>query len=85
MPNGPKIKDPAAVALGSRTSKRKATAARENGKLGGRPVTLCQRCRKPKSAHFRLTNANGVFFQCPNEWSGKSFGPGTFQPTEEKP
>lgn len=32
-----KIKDPAAVALGSIKSRRKAKAARENGKRGGRP------------------------------------------------
>jgi hypothetical protein len=34
-----KIKNPAAVALGSIKSKKKARAARENGKKGGRPVT----------------------------------------------
>ena len=31
------VKNPAAVALGSIKSERKAAAARENGKLGGRP------------------------------------------------
>lgn len=32
-----RTKNPAAVALGSLTSKKKAMAARENGKNGGRP------------------------------------------------
>jgi hypothetical protein len=30
-------KNPAAVALGKRKSKKKAAASRKNGKLGGRP------------------------------------------------
>ena len=33
------MKNPAAVALGSMTSKKKATAARKNGKKGGRLST----------------------------------------------
>jgi hypothetical protein len=33
-------KNPAAVALGKIKSKRKAAAARRNGKLGGRPKTI---------------------------------------------
>jgi hypothetical protein len=37
-------KDPAAVALGSRTSIKKAQAVRENGKLGGRPRLDVPRC-----------------------------------------
>lgn len=33
-------KNPAAVALGSITSEKKAKAARENGKKGGRPYSM---------------------------------------------
>ncbi|MDP8990441.1 MAG: hypothetical protein M3N41_10240 [Acidobacteriota bacterium] len=36
-------KDPAAVALGSRRTKRKAKSSAANGKLGGRP-TVADRC-----------------------------------------
>lgn len=41
-----RIKNPAAVALGSMKSKKKAAASRRNGKLGGRPkLTDLQRQR----------------------------------------
>lgn len=37
-------KNPAAVALGSIKSKKKARAARANGKKGGRPRKVCKYC-----------------------------------------
>lgn len=36
-------KNPAAVALGSIRSKKKAASSRENGKLGGRPKKVVDR------------------------------------------
>lgn len=42
-------KNPAAVALGSMKSEKKAHAARENGKKGGRPRE-CESCEK-KATH----------------------------------
>jgi len=42
-------KNPAAVALGSIRSEKKAKAARENGKLGGRPK------KKPEASPSHLT------------------------------
>jgi hypothetical protein len=45
------MKNPAAVALGKMKSAAKSKAARENGKLGGRP-------RKPKRVTRRANDPN---------------------------
>ena len=45
------MKNPAAVALGKMKSAAKSKAARENGKLGGRP-------RKPKRVARRANDEN---------------------------
>jgi hypothetical protein len=50
MPDLRTMKNPAAVALGKMKSAAKSKAARENGKLGGRP-------RKPKRVARRANNA----------------------------
>lgn len=39
-------KNPAAIALGSIKSKKKARSSSENGKLGGRPkIVRCKECK----------------------------------------
>lgn len=61
-----KIKNPAAVALGSIKSKKKAKAARENGKKGGRPtIYYCDQCgfeKKLKRGEYKRTNESAYCY-----------------------
>lgn len=51
------MKNPAAVALGSIKSKKKATSSRENGRKGGRPLTFIADCGHlvPKKDFYKHT------------------------------
>jgi hypothetical protein len=61
----------AAAALGRRggsvTSKRKAAAVRENGKLGGRPLKYCPKCMDDLDEQIPLVKGTchgcGSFFE----------------------
>lgn len=64
----PLPKNPAAVALGKIKSDKKAAAARENGKLGGRPA-------KPATAML-IRNAEGGWSLC--RWKGDIIPPKSF-------
>jgi hypothetical protein len=64
----PPPKNPAAVALGKIKSDKKAAAARENGKLGGRPT-------KPATAML-IRNAEGGWSLC--RWKGDVIPAKTF-------
>jgi hypothetical protein len=48
-------KNPAAVALGSMRSKRKALAAAQNGKLGGRPIGAKDSFKRARGKKTPLT------------------------------
>lgn len=50
-------KNPAAVALGSMKSEKKAKTSRVNGKKGGRPLTFTANCGHlvPKNDHYQNT------------------------------
>jgi hypothetical protein len=68
----------AADPLGSMTSEKKAAAARENGKRGGRPKldTTCERCGKKHLGEF-------VFLEL-NQITGRYAAPGTVPAPESQ-